>query len=140
MPKLPRTPKTVAVSVTRHLKASPQRVYRAFTEPADIKRWFQPLRLIIDAKVDGLWNSEQEFEGKRWPHYGRFVKLEPGKLVEETWMSEATQGLESVVRFELSPKDGGTEVKITHSGLPEEQAGNHREGWTQILQSLDDLR
>ena len=132
--------KTAAVTATRHLKASPARVYRAFTDPADIKRWFQPQRLIMDAKVDGLWHSEQEFEGKRWPHYGRFLKLEPGKLVEETWMSEATHGLESVVRVELTAKDGGTDVKITHSGLPEDQAGNHRQGWTEILQSLDDLR
>lgn len=132
-------PKTVSVTVTRQLKASPERVYRAFTDPRDIQRWFQPLRLIIDVKVDGLWHSEQEFEGKRWPHYGRFLKLERPRLVEETWMSEATHGLESVVRFELTPKDGGTDVKVTHSGLPEDEAGSHREGWTQILQSLDDL-
>jgi len=66
--------------------------------------------------------------------------LEPDKLVEQTWMSEGTHGVESVVRFALTPKDGGTEVTVTHSGLPEDQAGSHRQGWTEILQSLDDLR
>jgi len=132
-------PKTVAVTVTRRMKANPERVFRAFTDPADVKLWFRPLRLIMDAKVDGLWNTEQEFEGKRWPNYGRFLKLERPRLVEETWMSEATHGMESVVRVEIAPKDGGSEVKLTHSGLPEDQAGNHREGWTEILQSIDDL-
>jgi uncharacterized protein YndB with AHSA1/START domain len=136
---LPVSPKTTNVTVTRQLKGSPDRVYRAFTDPADVKRWFQPLRLIMDVKVDGLWNSEQEFEGKRWPHYGRFLKLERARLVEETWMSEATHGLESVVRVEISPKDGGSQVKLTHSGLPEDQGEAHRQGWTEILQSLDDL-
>lgn len=48
--------------------------------------------------------------------------------------------MESIVRFELTAKDGGTDGRVTHSGLPEDQAGNHREGWTEILQSLDDLR
>jgi len=115
---MPVSPKTVALTVTRQLKAAPDRVYRAFTDPVDVKRWFQPIRLIMDVKVDGLWNSDQEFEGKRWPHYGRFLKLERPRLVEETWMSEATHGLESVVRVEIAAKDGGSEVKLTHSGLP----------------------
>jgi hypothetical protein len=30
-----------------------------------MKRWF-PARLIMDARVDGLWNSDVEFEGRRW--------------------------------------------------------------------------
>ena len=130
-------PKTV--TVTRHLKGTPDRIFRAFTDPAEVKRWFKPIRLIMNAEVDGLWNSDQEFEGKRWAHYGRFLKLERGKLVEETWMSEATHGIETVVRVELAPRDGGTDVRLTHSGLPEDTAESHRQGWTEILKALDDL-
>ena len=33
-------PKTV--TTTRQLKAPPDRVYRAWTDPADVKRWFKP--------------------------------------------------------------------------------------------------
>ena len=54
-------PKTVTAA--RHLKASPERVFRAWTDPADIKRWFGPTRLIMTPEVDGLWHSEVEFEG-----------------------------------------------------------------------------
>src|SRR5438132_13835013 len=86
---------------------------------ADVKRWFKPTRLIMDAKVDGLWHSEVEWQGKRWPHYGRFTRLERPRLFEQTWMSEATHGLETVVRVELEPKGGGTDVRLTHSGLPD---------------------
>ena len=100
-------PKTV--TTTRQLKAPPERVFRAWTDPADVKRWFKPTRLIMDAKVDGLWHSEVEWQGKRWPHYGRFTRLERPRLFEQTWMSEATHGLETVVRVELEPKGGGTE-------------------------------
>src|SRR5438105_2788056 len=67
---------TVTVTVTRQLKASPDRVYRAWTDPADVKRWFKPTRLIMNEQVDGLWHSEVEWEGTRWPHYGRFTRLE----------------------------------------------------------------
>ena len=131
-------PKTV--TTTRQLKAPPERVFRAWTDPADVKRWFKPTRLIMDAKVDGLWHSEVEWQGKRWPHYGRFTRLERPRLFEQTWMSEATHGLETVVRVELEPKGGGTEVRLTHSGLPDDEAENHRKSWEQILSSLDDLR
>jgi len=55
-------------------------------------------------------------------------------------MSEATHGLESLVRVDFEAKGGGTEVRVTHSGLPEDEAENHRKGWESILSSLDDLR
>jgi len=62
------------------------------------------------------------------------------RLFEQTWMSEATHGIETVVRLELDPKDGGTQVTLTHSGLPDDEAENHRKGWEEILTTLDDLR
>jgi len=88
------------VTATRQLKATPERVFRAWTDPAEVKRWFKPTRLIMNAQVDGLWHSEVEWEGKRWPHYGRFTRLERPRLFEQTWMSEATHGLETLVRVE----------------------------------------
>jgi len=80
-------PKTV--TATRQLKAAPERVFRAWTDPADVKRWFKPARLIMNPQVDGLWHTEVEWEGKRWPHYGRYTRLERPRLFEQTWMSEA---------------------------------------------------
>ncbi len=85
------------VTVTRQLKASPDRVFRAWTDPEEVKRWFKPTRVIMDARVDGLWHSDTEWEGKRWPHYGRFTQVERPRLCEQTWMSEATHGIETVV-------------------------------------------
>src|SRR2546423_4411933 len=117
-------PKTV--TTTRQLKAPPDRVYRAWTDPADVKRWFKPTGWIMNPQVEGLWHSEVEGKGKRWPHYGRFTRLERPRLFEQTWMSEATHGIETVVRLELEPKEGGTQVTLTHSGLPDDEAENHR--------------
>src|SRR5438045_8969047 len=130
-------PKTV--TTTRQLKAPPTTSTGPGPTP-DVKRWFKPTRLIMNPQVDGLWHSEVEWEGKRWPHYGRFTRLERPRLFEQTWMSEATHGIETVVRLELDPKDGGTQVTLTHSGLPDDEAENHRKGWEDILTTLDDLR
>jgi activator of Hsp90 ATPase-like protein len=59
---------------------------------------------------------------------------------KQTWMSEATHGLETIVRVEFEAKGGGTEVRLTHSGLPDDEAENHRKGWEDILAALEDLR
>jgi hypothetical protein len=41
---------------------------------------------------------------------------------------------------EFEAKGRGTELRITHSGLPDDEAENHRQGWESILATLDDLR
>jgi uncharacterized protein YndB with AHSA1/START domain len=131
---------TQTATVTRHLSASPDRVYRAWTDPEQYKKWFLAERLIMHHGVDGLFFWETLYQGNVWPHYGRFLKLEKPRLVELTWMSHATQGLESIVRVELTPKNGGTDLELTHSGLPDDKSrADHQEGWTQIAGSLDDL-
>jgi hypothetical protein len=40
-----------------------------------------------------------------WPHYGRFIRLDRGRAIEHTWMSEATRGLEATVAIALTPRD-----------------------------------
>ena len=40
--------------------------------------------------------------------YGRFVALERGRLIEHTWVSEATRGCETLVTITLEPRDGTT--------------------------------
>jgi uncharacterized protein YndB with AHSA1/START domain len=132
--------KTTTATVTRHLSASPDRVYRAWTDPEQFKKWFLAERLIMHQGVDGLFFWETLYQGNVWPHYGRFLDLDEPRVVELTWMSHATQGLESIVRVELVPKDGGTDLTLTHSGLPDEKSrADHQEGWTQIAATLDDL-
>ena len=133
-------PKTVTVTANRQLNAPPDRVYRAWTDPDEVRRWFKPARLIMNPHVDGLWHSDTEWEGKHWPHYGRFIRLERPRLIEETWMSESTHGLETLLRVEFEPKGGGTQLTLTHSGLPDDEAENHRKGWEEILSTLDELR
>jgi len=48
-------------------------------------------------------------------------------------MSEGTRGLESRVSVELTPSRGGTDLTLTHSGLPDDEMGRgHEEGWKNI--------
>jgi len=59
--------------------------------------------------------------------------------VEHTWVCEATKGRESMVLATFEPKDGGTLVKLVHSGIPDDEEGRGQEaGWKWILGALAD--
>jgi uncharacterized protein YndB with AHSA1/START domain len=73
-----------------------------------------------------------------YPHYGRYLKVEPDRLLEFTWVSQGTLGKESIVRVDFEPAPDGTRVTLTHSGLPDEKLRNdHEAGWTEILEWLE---
>lgn len=122
------------INVSRVIRAQPEEVFRAWTDPERMKRWFGTTRQIVDPKVDGLFFLAMEHQGRTWPHYGRFVRLERPKVVEFTWMSEGTQGVETTVTVKLAPRDGGTQLTLDHAGVPDTELGRgHQEGWTAIV-------
>ncbi|HXM14284.1 MAG TPA: SRPBCC family protein, partial [Candidatus Eremiobacteraceae bacterium] len=102
--------------------------------------WYGASKAIVNVAVDGLFYLAISHEGKIWPHYGRFVKLERPTIVEYTWVSEPTQGLESVVTVTLEKQSAGTLVTLRHSGVPDDEMGRkHREGWDWFLGALADV-
>ena len=50
-----------------------------------------------------------------------------------------TLGKESIVLVEFELKDGGTQLTLTHRGLPDEKnREEHRGGWAELLEWLED--
>jgi uncharacterized protein YndB with AHSA1/START domain len=127
------------ISIQRSYDAPPERVFRAWTEPASVKAWLaRGGEARIDPRPDGLFYLGMPFEGGVHPHYGRYLRVEPPRLVEFTWMSESTRGKESVVTLAFTPSgSGGTELHLAHAGLPDEDmAARHVAGWTHFLDGL----
>ncbi len=93
--------------------------------------------MILNPLVDGLFYIAVKHQGRIWPHYGRFLKIDRPRRVEYTWMSEATKGAESVVTVTMEPRGDETEVTLHHSGVPDDEMGRqHKDGWTWILSTL----
>src|ERR1700722_17895865 len=122
--------KLTDVTVTRAISAPAEDVFDVWMDPKSPGGpWFGAERVILNPVVDGLFYLAVKHEGRTWPHYGRFLLIERPRVVEYTWMSEATKGAESIVTVKMEPRGYQTQVTLRHSGVPDDDMGRqHKHG------------
>ena len=113
----------------------PDETFALLTEPERLRRW-QAVTARVELRAGGQY---------RWtinPGHtasGTITEVEPGKRIVFTWGWEDSEDLPpgaSTVTITLEPAEGGTNVRLVHSGLTPEQAAGHLEGWNHYGERL----
>jgi len=95
--------KLCELTVSRTISAPAEDVFDAWMDSnTPGGPWFGADRAIMNPSVDGLFYHSIDHEGRNWAHYGRFIALDRPRLIQHTWVSESTKGVESTVTVTLS--------------------------------------
>jgi uncharacterized protein YndB with AHSA1/START domain len=139
----------LTLQITRFIKAPRDRVYAAWTDPAQLKQWFGPENVqthdvIAETRVGGKFRWDlTNSEGERMTCRGEYRELQPGKKIVFTWQwdnDEDWKNQASVVTIELSDREDGTELRLTHEQLPNEASRDgHARGWNSALNKLENF-
>ena len=115
-------------SVTLHkvLKAAPEKVFRAFTEPDAMASWLPPYGFLcvvhsMDAKVGGSYKmSFINFStGNGHSFGGKYVELRPNEYLKYTdEFDDPNLPGQIITSVWLNKVLTGTDLKITQEGIP----------------------
>jgi uncharacterized protein YndB with AHSA1/START domain len=117
---------TNTIRLHRVLRATPERVYRAFLDPDAMAKWLPPNGFTgkvheMDAKVGGSYKmSFTNFStGKSLSFGGRFLELTPHECLRYTdQFDDANLPGEMQTTIMLKEVSCGTELNITQDGVP----------------------
>lgn len=145
------TPDLDAIVSEIQIAAPAERVFQALTDEVQLCRWFSspecPAKYWrMDARLGGRYgyatdrgsfevNNVREFEC-----HGEIVEYDSPRVLAYTWIANwhDDKASRTVVRWELTPRSGGTHVKVTHSGLAQLPVArkDYSGGWPGVVEML----
>jgi uncharacterized protein YndB with AHSA1/START domain len=139
---------TDRLKVTRTIRASRQRVFRAWTEPELMMRWFvegdgNMSVCEIDLREGGRYRLEGEMGGKRWRIWGSYLEVRPPERLVYTWTWKHDEGIgttegDTTVTVEFHDRGTETELVLTHERFASAAARDeHTQGWNSCLNRLE---
>jgi len=134
------------LTLNRLYPVAPEKVYRAWTDPEAIKRWWGPggneqvSAAELDVRVGGRFRIVFGGpEGRDHECAGVYREVVPPRKLVFTWTwPRTTPERESLVTIVLRARGGGTELDFRHEQLFDETVrDNHQRGWSEALAKLD---
>jgi len=128
--------------VVHRFRASPERVFDAWLDPAKIALWFGPglgemVRIDVDARVGGRFSFVQRRGTQEIDHVGEYLELDRPKRIVFTW-GVAPEPVESTVTIEIAPRGDGCELVLVHEMAPKwaEYVARTEHGWRTMLDAM----
>ena len=134
------------VRLRRRFDASPAELFRAWTDPAEVSRWYGPDgwraaedRIRIDDEPGGRWEVTmvRDSDGFEFPIGYEILELvEPSLVVLKHTEHDPGGSHASIVRVELMPDGDGTWMTLTDGPMPLDGADLADDGYAQAFEKL----
>ena len=135
-----------SLTFKRRLKASPDKVYAAWTDPQKLVQWFgradarrETMHAEIDLRVGGRYRvSFSVPAGEYFEVGGVYREVVPNERLVFSWAWHSTPDRESLLTLSLKPDGDGTLLTLHHTQLFDEAArAGHERGWLAALEKLE---
>ena len=134
-----------SLTLRRHYRVAPDKVWRAWTDPQALKRWFGPAEIVsvpiaeVDLRVGGRFRVAMlAADGETHDVSGTYLEVVPHRKLVFSWAWRSTPERVSRVTVTLQPVPGGTELEFLHERFFDEAArAGHERGWTATFEKLD---
>ena len=126
------------VALTRTIAASPEQVFRAWTDPEQMMKWACPdpgaeLEIASEVRPGGAFRIRMNMPDGVHTAVGEYREVDRPNRVVYTWDWEeegARMGVDTVITVDFVAVEGGTEVRLVHEGFPApEHRDGHSAGW-----------
>jgi uncharacterized protein YndB with AHSA1/START domain len=135
-----------SLKIARSYAAAPEKVWRAWTDPQAIKRWWGPSanHLVslaqLDVRVGGRFRIV--FGGPQGTDHevqGVYRQVVPNRRLVFTWTwPNSTPERESLVTIVFKAAGSGTELDFRHEQFFDEAARDgHNRGWSEAFVKLE---
>jgi uncharacterized protein YndB with AHSA1/START domain len=133
--------------VMHRFAVSPGRVFDAWFDPVWLGRWmFGPgvrderiVRLTLEARVGGKFSFVVNRAGTEIDHVGEYLEIERPRLLVFTWGTRDSLPETSRVIVEITAREKGCDLKLTHVMGANWSAFVDRaaESWSKMLDALE---
>jgi uncharacterized protein YndB with AHSA1/START domain len=135
-----------SLTLKRRLKAPPEKVYEAWTQPAQMIRWWggndEATRTAkTDLRVGGRFHvGFKGNDGEQHDVSGTYKEVVANRKLVFSWAWRTTPDRESQVTIDIKPDADGSILTLTHEQFFSQKAcDDHERGWGFGLDSLERL-
>ncbi len=133
----------ITLIVRKTIPATPERLFAAWTEPDQLRKWWGPegVQCIdpeVDLRVGGSYRIGNRLpDGKTLWITGEFEVIEPPRRLTYTWRLEGISETAERVTVRFEKRGEATEVIVTHERIANEALRDqHQHGWQGCLDGL----
>jgi uncharacterized protein YndB with AHSA1/START domain len=126
--------------LTRSFPVPPDKVWRAWTDPAAMREWFGQgdapgWKAQMDVRVGGGYRfTMRGTGGAYYDAYGKYREVVEGRRLVFTWTWKAGDDSEAVITVRLQPAGTGTELEFRLDPVADPR---ERDAWRQDFDRLD---